>query len=136
MKKPLDNYNACDFYFVLIVKCHILTAAMDMLGMENINSVPSKYITDPENVWMLTTEERKTLLLTISTNIFDLFVDILFHKPATDDNCTDKVHIYAKRILSLGCFYMEYSDAIREGDGSRVLRCWRYLLPMFRSSGR
>ncbi len=104
--------------------------------MENINSVPGKYITDPENVWMLTTEERKTLLLTISTNSFDSFVDILFHKPATDDNCTDKVHIYAKRILSLGCFYMEYSDAIREGDGGRVLRCWRYLLPMFRSSGR
>ncbi len=38
--------------------------------------------------------------------------------------------------MSLGCFYMEYSDAIREGDGGRMLRCWRYLLPMFRSSGR
>ena len=31
---------------------------------------------------------------------------------------------------------MEYSDAIREGDGNCVLRCWRYLLPMFVSSGR
>lgn len=31
---------------------------------------------------------------------------------------------------------MEYSDAIREGDGERVLRCWQYLLPLFKSSGR
>ena len=31
---------------------------------------------------------------------------------------------------------MEYSDAIREGDGDRVLRCWRYLLAIFKSSGR
>ena len=35
-----------------------------------------------------------------------------------------------------GCFYIEYADAIREGDGDRVLRCWRYLLPIFKSSGR
>ena len=30
----------------------------------------------------------------------------------------------------------EFCDAIREGDGERVLRCWRYLLPVFKSSGR
>lgn len=31
---------------------------------------------------------------------------------------------------------MVYSDAIKEGDGERVLRYWRYLLPVFKSSGR
>ena len=70
-------------------------------------------------------------------DIFDNYIDISFHKTLTDDpKSADQVHIYAKRILSLGCFYMEYSDAIREGDGNHVLRCWRYLLPMFVSSGR
>ncbi len=48
----------------------------------------------------------------------------------------DKVFMYASNLLSLGCFYLEFSDGIREGDGNRVLRCWRYLLPMFFSSGR
>ena len=43
---------------------------------------------------------------------------------------------YGKKMLSLGCFYLELSDAIKEGDGERVLRCWRYLLPIFKSSGR
>ena len=138
MKKPLDNFNACDDFFVLVVKCHILTAAMEMLEMEDVNSVPSKiYVADPENLWMLTAEERKKLLLTVSMDIFDNYMDISFHKTLTDDpKSADQVHIYAKRIFSLGCFYMEYSDAIREGDGNRVLRCWRYLLPMFVSSGR
>ena len=28
----------------------------------------------------------------------------------------DKVYWYAHRLLSLGCLYLEYSDAIREGD--------------------
>ena len=38
-----------------------------------------------------------------------------------------KVQLYANKLLSLGCFYLEYSDAIREGDGLRVVRCWRYI---------
>jgi L1 cell adhesion molecule like protein len=32
--------------------------------------------------------------------------------------------------------YLEFQDAIREGDGLRVLRCWKYFLPIFRASGR
>jgi L1 cell adhesion molecule like protein len=31
---------------------------------------------------------------------------------------------------------MEFDDAIREGDGSRILCCWRYLLLFFRASRR
>ena len=31
---------------------------------------------------------------------------------------------------------MEFCDAIREGDGERVLRCWQYLLLIFITSGR
>ena len=29
---------------------------------------------------------------------------------------------------------MEFVDAIREGDGSRILRCWRYLLLLFKAT--
>ena len=52
------------------------------------------------------------------------------------DEDPDMVHVYGKNLLSIGLFYLEYSDAIREGDGIRVLRCWRYLLPMLIGSGR
>ena len=44
------------------------------------------------------------------------------------------VENYACDVLSLGLFYMEYRDAIREGDGIRVLRCWKYLLPLFKAT--
>ena len=43
---------------------------------------------------------------------------------------------YSFNLLSIGSFYLEFTDAIREGDGERVLRCWRYLLPIFNNSGR
>ena len=36
---------------------------------------------------------------------------------------------------SLGCYYLEFTDAIKEGDGDRVLQYWKYL-PLFKNSGR
>ena len=35
---------------------------------------------------------------------------------------------YSRQLLSIGCFYLEFVDGIREGDGERVHRCWKYLL--------
>ena len=35
---------------------------------------------------------------------------------------------------SLTVFCTEFNDAIREGDGLRVIRCWRFLLLIFRAS--
>lgn len=43
---------------------------------------------------------------------------------------------YSQKLLGFGCFYLELCDAIKEGDGQRLLRCWRYLLPIFKSSNR
>jgi L1 cell adhesion molecule like protein len=31
---------------------------------------------------------------------------------------------------------MESIDDIREGDGERILRCWRYFLLLFKATGR
>ncbi len=53
-----------------------------------------------------------------------------------DFQYTDHVNLYAKWLMSLGCFYLKFSDSIRESDGDRDVRCWRYMLPMFISSGR
>ena len=36
----------------------------------------------------------------------------------------DDVYRYACELLSLGLLYSEYSDAIKEGDGQRVFRCF------------
>lgn len=47
---------------------------------------------------------------------------------------SDSVSSYAIQLLRIGCLYMEFADAIREGDGVRVARCWRYFLPVFRTS--
>lgn len=48
----------------------------------------------------------------------------------------DDVFRYACELLSLGLLYSEYSDAIKDGDGPREFRCFKYMLPMFKASNR
>ena len=108
--------------------------------MKDMNEVP--LISDAEVLWMAQDEHRKQILHKIASQIVSSYVDIDFnHAPNGDETQNrnepcDKVQLYAKRLLSLGCFYLEFCDAIKEGDGDRVIRCWRYMLPIFVSSGR
>lgn len=91
---------------------------------------------------MLTPRERRRVLLLAVDIVVDTFVDMHMSygeekpKPA-DDSCArarpvssrgDGVHAYAHGVLAHGLLYMEFRDGIREGDGYRILRCWRYFL--------
>ena len=63
------------------------------------------------------------------------FINFQFHTSSPSPN-SDHVFGYNTRLLSIGCFYFEFCDAIREGDGDRLLRCWKYMLPVFPNSRR
>lgn len=138
VKKPSRDFNACDDFLVLTIKSHIIAASLTLLGMKSVKDIPSiKAIPDADNAWMKTSAERKKILNDICKELVDTFVDFSFHGGNKSNDCrSDKVNEYGKKLLGLGCFYLEFSDAIREGDGNRVLRCWRYLLPIFLGSHR
>ena len=136
VSKPIDRFDACDDFFCLVIEALVLHACMEKFEMQGLDGVPcEQYAPHGGESWMMSDEERKELLETLTLDVIDTFTNFSFHKcdiPST----SDKVLLYNKHLLSLGLFYFEYCDAIREGDGIRVLRCWRYLLPMFISSGR
>ena len=136
VKDPKTDFNACDDFFVLVISCHIIAATLAMLKMESVDDTPSAdAIHNPHSLWMESAELRKSVVERICQAVVNSYVDISF----TSSNCndaTDKVKHYGKQLLAIGCLYLEFSDAIREGDGQRVLRCWRYLLPLFLGSHR
>ena len=47
----------------------------------------------------------------------------------------DLIHLYACELLTLGLIWHNYYDAIKEGDGERVLRIWKQLTVIFRETG-
>ena len=46
----------------------------------------------------------------------------------------DGVLEYASAVLNDGLLFLEFCDAIREGDGERILRCWKAMLIYFHSA--
>ena len=49
---------------------------------------------------------------------------------------SDGVYNYARVLCHYASLIMDYRDAWAEGDGERVIRCWKLFLPYFKASGR
>ena len=108
--------------------------------MKSLDDVPDcGVVPDAESLWLKPKSERQMWLVKLCNLIYDKFVQFRYNDvaspPKSKPSHSDLVSEYAVQLLRLGCFYQEYSDAIREGDGGRLLRCWKYMLPMFLSSG-
>ena len=48
---------------------------------------------------------------------------------------TDTVYLYATKVITLGLLWHGFHDAIKEGDGERILRYWKFLLVAFKATG-
>ena len=55
--------------------------------------------------------------------------------PQTEER-SDGVLCYTEEVITYGLLYAEFDDAIKEGDGLRVVRCWQFFLPIFKASNR
>ena len=128
---PKANFDGCDDFFNTVVDGHILAAAMEFLEMTSISDNPT-----PESLQNLvgqSKEHRADTLIQISSQIASKYVELRMEK---SELCRDGVYGYACKVLSVGLFYREFCDAIREGDGNRVLRCWRYMFLIFKANRR
>ena len=109
---------------------------MKILNMKSVQDKPTLMaIPDLPEIWTESRETRKRALTAVCEAVVNKFVKFQFHMNSTSVHEEDMINVYATQIISIGCFYFEFSDRIREGHSERVLRCWRYLLPMFHSSG-
>ena len=43
---------------------------------------------------------------------------------------------YALDVMRLGLLWHGFHDAVQEGDGDRIIRYWRFLMPVFKHTGR
>lgn len=88
-----------------------------------------------------TARERQSKLHSLAYRILQSFLDLSSFCNTTARNIKsneadiDHAFEYAEEVISLGLFYMEFQDSIREGDGECVLHCWRYLMLIFKATG-
>lgn len=88
---------------------------------------------DTDHVWMKGKEERKAIMEELCMQVFDKFISLSYGTTSSSyaHSADDGVSSYSIQLLRIGCLYMEFADAIREGDGKCVIRCWQYFMPVF-----
>ena len=143
VKDPSKNVAASEDFILLLTEVHIVAAAMTVFGMESVDDKPSLSMFNITNENGL---ERRKIFGRATDLIVQKFVDVscqhlteeaekLKDEPKRDES-VDRVQAYANELLTLGLYLMEFSDAIREGDGERIIRCWKFFLLLFKANGR
>ena len=99
---------------------HFIAAALHYFKMDNTNAVPvSDVLSRIEHSKNI--KAKKKLFHVLMANFVKTYINITpFNRQQHKDN--DQVRAYAKEVLSLGAVLMEFNDAVREGDGERLLR--------------
>ena len=114
----------------MVVRCAV---AIEYFAMREVSDQPD-HPQLTEQLWLESKETRKDILQSVVSEIIQIYVDINIHftneAEEVEDVVDDKVQFYAIQILSYGLLYMEFSD------GLRILRCWCYLMLIFKSAQR
>lgn len=56
---PIHKLNECEDFFKLVVTCHILVAAMEILRMKDLNDIPTiPTVAKPQDLWMISRESK------------------------------------------------------------------------------
>ena len=117
-----------------------MSACMTEFEMSSMDTTPSATLFPPSSAKDDTLQRRRTLLDAVQ-KVLDKHVKFSLkeHDDEDEDETSeesDHVQEYAREVLTLGLLYMEFVDAIREGDGERIFRCWRYFLLLFKATDR
>lgn len=110
-KEPKQNMKACED-FLLIVLYALCKNAAEIVMKDN------PHLTD---------------ITGIAAIIINQFVSI---GETFKSNKSDELHLYTTELFTLALVWHCYHDAIKEGDGDRVIDIWKFLLIIFKKAGR
>ena len=135
MKDPSKNVSACEDFFMLVLESLVMVACITVFKMASVEDTPSQEVIPEETAAQDDAIRRDTMLEAVKS-VLDEYVCLPTTKDNSEQTLQDHVKEYARDVLCLGLLYLEFSDAIREGDGERIIRFWKYLLLLFKDSGR
>lgn len=157
--KVKDNPNAVEDFIDVVVDAHVVAAALTFFGMESAESTPTKNI-NIAAIKSLPLKERQSRLLHAVSNLVSKYVMHHVHTdmatstavsaegqdsvPSIPEETTSDLIImgedyklnYATAVLGMGMLARNFHDASREGDGERLIRCWKFFMLHFKVDGR
>ena len=130
-KKEVDA--TIDFLYT-VVKGHWLACACEILGITDVEG-PIRF---PRGIFTADIQTKRAFVEEIARKVVDglTLVDSAFLFPGEISDSADTCYNYARILCHYGSLVMEFKDAWAEGDGERVIRCWKLFMPHFQTAGR
>ena len=105
---------AAEDFLLVVLHGYVIAAAKTLLSGETAKDVAS-----------------------LAKNIVDCYVRIDIPSPtARQAHSDDGVYSYSTELLTLGLLWLNYYDSVREGDGDRIIRTWKFNLLVFKAARR
>ena len=131
-KDPKKCVDAAIEFLEAVTKGHWLACACDILGIASMEEA----IHLPSHIMKARDSEKLAYIRGIARQVVDraTLVESSFLSDETGDT-EDRVYNYSRVLCHYGSLIAEFRDGWAEGDGERVIRCWRLFLPHFKASG-
>jgi len=101
-------------FLLVVLHGHVVTAAKTILS---------------------SAEGRNIDVTALSEKIVNSYVQLAIPSPnAQCSQTTDKISLYAVQLLTLSLLWSNFHDAIKEGDGDRIIRSWKFNLLAFKAA--
>lgn len=126
------DINACVDLIYTVMQGHILASACNILKISTLEECPIL----PSDLKAARKSEQLAFICDIAQQIVDkcTLVDAAFTNGEIPD-IGDGVYNYARELCHFGALVMEVKDSWSEGDGPRMIRCWKLLMPHFKAAG-
>ena len=117
-------------FYLTVVKGHLLAYACKVLGCSKLDDT----LVLPQGIKHAPIEQQWEYLSNLAgiivkeCTLIDISSDI--------EDTQDRVYNYARNLCHYGALLLELKDAWAEGDGERVFRSWKLMMPHFKASGR
>lgn len=106
------NVKATEDFLLVVLQSYVVAAAKTCMGNGAVLTV-----------------------LQISEKILSKWVKICLSDTELSEDNPDMVVNHSIDFLTLSLFWYGYHDSVKEGDGNRILRYWKFLLPLFQQEG-
>ena len=117
-------------FLTTVVKGHLLARACRILGITQLDD----RLQLPRGILRASVQRQWEFVKTLARQVVEDCTVMDVSNDVTDTE--DKVYNYARLVCHYGVLVLEFKDAWAEGDGERVFRYWRLMLPHFKASGR
>lgn len=133
-KDPKKELNVCLEALLTILEGHFTAAACQILKIKHPDEEPQSLSAVRGRCRI---DKKKAYITNVATEIVEKYTinrEAVLGKKVLDRH--DYVNNYARVFCHYGSLVYEFTDAWREGDGQRMIRCWSIFLLHFHASKR